>query len=687
MAVLSYLSHLRGLWLSRRIREGSTLRQATQPVPGDGTQELSSRAEAVPAGGIRAAVPGTLLAHVGAIKAVGDSLAWAAGIALAVVVRWDLVPTRLMAEAPRILIVLGVAVATQLAVGLAIGLYRNHWIFGSFEEIAVVVETAAMTLLLVLVASWLLRGHVPPVAIAFGATTAAVLVMVGIRYLWRLLELRRLQPAAGGRPVLIFGAGEGAEQLLNSLRRDPKSTYTPVAILDDDPSKANLRIKGVRVVGNRAQIAGAARAYGASLLVVAIPSADSGLIRSITDVGRAAGLDVRVLPATNELLDGHHSVTDIRTPTINDLLGRHPVQIDLRSVGDYLRDRRVLVTGAGGSIGSELCRQLARFHLADLIMVDRDESALHAVQLSLDGRGMLDSRSLVLMDIRERDAVRRLFLERRPHVVFHAAALKHLALLEMHPAEAVKSNVWGTRDLLEAALDAGVDRFVNISTDKAADPVSNLGLSKRVAERLTAHAARQTATGRYLSVRFGNVLGSRGSVLPAFQAQIERGGPIFVTHPEVSRYFMTIEEAVQLVIQAGAIGPSGSVMVLEMGEPVRILDVAKRMIGESGRDIEVVYSGLRPGEKLHEALFGAGERPRPASHPLLFEVDVPPLAPEAVSRLPIVGDEGAIRSALQRACALPTPVDADLSLIDLTEEERSIRAGVDAGGDEAASAL
>jgi FlaA1/EpsC-like NDP-sugar epimerase len=615
---------------------------------------------------IRSALPGTALAHVGATKGLGDSLAWVGGIWLAAAVRWDLLSAAFKVRLPRMLLLMALAIVVQMGVGALVGLYRNHWRFGSFEEVAVVVETVAATLGLLLCASWILGHHGLPVLVSLGAATAAACGMVGIRYVWRLFEQLRLRPGSGSRPVLIYGAGEGAEQLIHNLRRNPHSAYVPVAALDDDPGKANLRIKGVRVIGDRTEIARAAKLYGADLLVLAIPSASSGLIRSISSIARSAGLEVRVLPPTRELLDGHVSASDIRSPTIADLLGRHPVQIDLESAAAYLRNRRVLVTGAGGSIGSELCRQLARFGLEALIMVDRDESALHAVQLSLDGRGMLDSHDLVLLDIRERDAVHHLLLQRRPHVVFHAAALKHLALLELHPAEAVKSNVWGTRDLLDAAMAASVERFVNISTDKAADPISTLGLSKRIAERLTAHAARSTATGRYLSVRFGNVLGSRGSVLPAFQAQIERGGPVFVTHPEVSRYFMTIKEAVQLVIQAGAIAPAGSVMVLEMGDPVRIADVAKRMIAESGRDIEVVYTGLRPGEKLSEDLFSADEDAQPAAHPLLSKVDVPGLAPETVAGLPITGDPLVIRAALERVCALVPGAVGVCPLIDLT---------------------
>ena len=280
-----------------------------------------------------------------------------------------------------------------------------------------------------------------------------------------------------------------------------------------------------------------------------------------------------------------------------DLLGRHVIHTDVEQIAGYLAGRRVLVTGAGGSIGSELCRQIQRFQPAALIMLDRDESGLHEVQLSLEGRALLDSRRLVVCDIRDPDAVAAVFAEHRPDVVFHAGALKHLPLLEMWPAEAVKTNVLGTRRVIDSAVAHGVERFVNISSDKAANPTSVLGYTKRLVERLTA-AADARGAGTYLSVRFGNVLGSRGSVLSTFATQIDAGGPVTVTDPEVTRYFMTVEEAVELVVQAGAIGRGGEVLVLDMGKPVRIADVAEQLVAASKRPVPIVYTGLRPGEKL-----------------------------------------------------------------------------------------
>jgi len=376
-------------------------------------------------------------------------------------------------------------------------------------------------------------------------------------------------------------------------------------------------------------MARSAQDHRADALLIAIPSASAGLVTELSELAGAAGLPVKVLPPVSELFEGSVGVTDIRDVTAADLLGRREIDTDLDAIAGYVTGRRVLVTGAGGSIGSELCRQLYRFAPAELIMLDRDESALHAVQLSIEGRALLESPDLVLVDIRDQVALGELLAERRPHVVFHAAALKHLSLLERHPAEAVKTNVWGTLDLLEAASACGVERFVNISTDKAADPSSVLGYSKRIAERLTAHVALRERRA-FLSVRFGNVLGSRGSVLTTFQAQIENGGPVTVTHPDVTRFFMTVEEAVQLVIQAGAIGRPGDVLVLDMGEPVNIAHVARLLAARSERNVAIEFTGLRPGEKLHEVRLSTGEVDDRPIHPLISHVAAPPVEPGRV---------------------------------------------------------
>ena len=335
-------------------------------------------------------------------------------------------------------------------------------------------------------------------------------------------------------------------------------------------------------------------------------------------------------------------LADLRDLDITDLLGRRSVEVDIAAIAGYLTGRRVLVTGAGGSIGSELCRQINRFGPAELFMLDHDESGLHGTQLSIHGRAALDTPDVILADIREAHVLTELFADRRPEVVFHAAALKHLPMLEQYPDEAWKTNVIGTQNVLDAAWCSGALTFVNISTDKAVNPTSVLGRSKRIGERLVADAAAHRA-GTYLSVRFGNVLGSRGSVLVTFTEQLAAGGPITITHPDVTRFFMTIPEASQLVVHAAAIGRAGEVLVLDMGEPMRIEDVAHHLMEIAGRSVGIVYTGLRPGEKLHETLFGPGELDHRPFHPAVSHVAVPPLPMEwAKDHALLVGAEQAM---------------------------------------------
>ena len=399
----------------------------------------------------------------------------------------------------------------------------------------------------------------------------------------------------------------------------------PVGFLDDNPDTHRLSISGVPVLGGRDQLSQARTRTGATTLLIAIPSADSALISDISARARELSMEVKVLPAVQNLNERPLDTSDIRDLTDEDLLGRRKVVIDLQQISDYLVNRRVLVTGAGGSIGSELCRQLARFNPAELIMLDRDESALHEVQLSIHGRALLDTPQTVLADLRDEATINHIFDTRKPEVVFHAAALKHLPLLERYPLEAYQTNVLGTLTLLNAAQRTGVGVFVNISTDKAANPISVLGYSKRIAERVTAAVGQTAKSGKYMSVRFGNVLGSRGSVLMSFRDQIAKGGPLTVTHRGVTRYFMTISEAVQLVIQAGAIGSSGEALVLDMGTPVSIYDVAKQLVANSGKPVEIEIVGLRAGEKVHEELFGDGEIDTRPRHPLISHVPVLPV--------------------------------------------------------------
>jgi FlaA1/EpsC-like NDP-sugar epimerase len=450
--------------------------------------------------------------------------------------------------------------------------------------------------------------------------------MAAVRYLGRL---RRATGSRGERelqPTLIYGAGWLGQHLVGVMRSDATSPYTAVGFIDDDPALLGDSVDGVRVVGNLADIARVAQESGATAIVVSIARADGALLRRVSDLGAQLGLRVLVFPSLEEVLEGKSRLRDVRDIGIEDLIGRQPVNTDVESMAGYLKGKRILVTGAGGSIGSELCRQISKYAPEELIMLDRDETGLQGTQLLLEGHGLLTNNNIVLADIRDPDALDEVFRARRPTVVFHAAALKHLPMLERFPEEAWKTNVLGTLNVLRAAQAVDVDTFVNISTDKAANATSVLGHSKRLAERLTAWAARETGK-KYLSVRFGNVLGSRGSLVPVFAAMIEAGGPLTLTDREVTRFFMSIPEACHLVVQAGGIGGPGEVLILDMGEPVRILDIAERMIARSGKDIDIVVTGLREGEKLHEELVSDGELTHRPVHPKISHSSVSVLAP------------------------------------------------------------
>jgi FlaA1/EpsC-like NDP-sugar epimerase len=557
----------------------------------------------------------------------------------------------------------GIAVLTLVAsiltllLGSATGLYRGRYVVGSFDEVTAVAASfvpAAVAIVLVnsLVSPTLIPGGAVPTAGAI-----AILVALVPRYALRRSRDQGLGPdsTSAGR-TLVFGAGEAGAQIVRALLRDPQSQWLPVAFIDDDPLKRHRSVAGVRVMGGRSSIPEVARATQAAFLLVAVPSAEPGVKQEIAAIAAQSGLLTRILPPLSELVNVPVTVGLIREVTESDLLGRPQVDIDLEAVGAVLRDRVVLVTGAGGSIGSEICRQVKKFGPRALVMLDRDESALHGVQLSLEGSALLSDPSLVVADIRDRERVRAVFETWRPDVVFHAAALKHLPLLEMHAQEGIKTNVWGTSNVLEAARECGVGFFVNISTDKAADPVSVLGYTKLLAERLTADAAANAA-GKFVSVRFGNVLGSRGSVLLSFRAQIEAGGPVTVTHPDVTRYFMTTEESVLLVLQAAAIGGDGEVLVLDMGTPVRIDDVAKRLIAQSGRPVEVLYTGLRSGEKLHERLVGEQEIALIRGHPLIMHTKVARISPAAVATLDVTNLRAVATGATRRDTTADTAGD------------------------------
>ena len=581
-----------------------------------------------------------------------DILAWVLAVTIALVMRSYLqaAPDISKIVKDSLIRVLPMVSVVQAVTGYIVGIYRRRWRYGSFDEVKGLILSALITTIIL----WVIRffdtsvDAFPRSAIVAGGILGLFFTAAS-RYSWRLIREQLRRPSAqNSTKLLIYGAGEGGIQIVNTMLRNPSSQYLPVAFLDDNPKTHRLRISGVPVLGGRNEIAKVAQRTGASALLIAIPSADSTVVNEIVEIARNSKLNVKILPVVQSLDDRQVDAADIRDLTDEDLLGRRRVKIDLDEISQYLVNRRVLVTGAGGSIGSELCRQLVRFNPSEIIMLDRDESALHEVQLSIYGRALLDTPQTVLADLRDERAINEIFDSRKPQVVFHAAALKHLPLLERYPHEAYQTNVLGTATVLNAAQRTGVEVFVNISTDKAANPISVLGFSKKIAERLTADLASRTNQGKYISVRFGNVLGSRGSVLMSFRDQIAKGGPVTVTHRGVTRYFMTISEAVQLVVQAGAIGRTGEVLVLDMGKPVNIHDVAEQLVKNSGKPIKIEVVGLRVGEKVHEELFAEGETDERPRHPLISHVAAKPINQAILTKNPNDSRELMIKLAQEK---------------------------------------
>jgi FlaA1/EpsC-like NDP-sugar epimerase len=542
-----------------------------------------------------------VLASLGALWFL-DALAWLVAVLVATWIRQDLSWTTVQLGSA--LRSATVAAVLHFVFYLIAGRVRGRPEYGSLDELirvqCVAGVAAACLFLSTLRRPEILGPRSVPVIAFFVASTLLCCVRIVKRVAQRVSD----RPVAGA-PTVIVGAGAAGRRVVRLMSSNPRSLHLPVGLVDDDSSLVGMRIEGVRVCGTVDDLPRVMRELGSSTVVVAVPSAGSDFLGRVLGLVRGRGIEVLRLPSVNELF-GVVRLDDIQRIKPEDLLPREGVSFPMDDVAGLIRGKRILVTGAGGSIGSEIVRQVAGHHPEALFMLDRDESALHATQLSVDGRALLDSEQLVLADIRESERLIEVFRALRPDVVFHAAALKHLTLLERSPREAWKTNVVGTLNVLEAVEDAGVACLVNISTDKAADPISVLGLSKLIGERLVAGYGGHDGR-RCLSVRFGNVLGSRGSVLTTFAEQARRGSEIVVTDPEVTRYFMTIEEAVRLTLVAGAMGTDRSTLVLDMGDPVRIMDVALRFARSVEPNLPVVFSGLRPGEKMTEILVGVQE--------------------------------------------------------------------------------
>jgi dTDP-glucose 4,6-dehydratase len=555
-----------------------------------------------------------------------DVLSWVLAFLVVSLVLYDLTLTSVQWE--QSLLYLGVGILLFVAGGFASQIYLGRTHLGSFHDCLWVGSIAILDCVVLLMLLFVLKSV--PRGMALALPLLALVFLLAWRTMWRAIDATRQTHRAGSRHAqraLVYGAGVIGHEVINLSDIAKETPYNIVGLIDDNPSKRFLRINGRKILGTGTDLGKISKRLRVETVIFAISAPPASLIQEVSRECQAAGLTLVVVPPVREMIGGHVRLGQLRKADVADLLGRRPIETDINAISGYIRDKVVLITGAGGSIGSELSRQVLSLGPSKLVLLDRDETALHTVQLDLYGSGLLDSDEIVLCDIRDREALQAIFDHHQPEVVFHTAALKHLPMLERFPLEGWKTNVLGSNNVLHCAKNVGVQRFVNISTDKAADPTSVLGQTKRLAERLTACYAKVTGLP-YVSVRFGNVLGSRGSVLYTFRSQIARGGPVTVTHPDVTRFFMTIPEACQLVLQAGSIGHPGDVMVLDMGQPVRIVDVAQLLIAESGKDLEIVYTGLRPGEKLHEVLFSQREDCTPSEHPLISRNYVPPLCPD-----------------------------------------------------------
>jgi FlaA1/EpsC-like NDP-sugar epimerase len=517
----------------------------------------------------------------------------------------------------------------QAGILLWLGMYRGLWRYASLPDLRRILVAAVLGAMAIAVVIVVFRvGAVPRSVILLYPILLAVF-MGGSRVAyraWKEGHLRRLA-ADGGKRVIILGADAAAANLLKSLGRSPEWHF--VGLLDDDPRTRGREIQGVKVLGTLAQLPGIAQREQVELAVIAMPDRAHAERRRAVDLCRQANVPAMTVPSYEDLVTGKVTVSQLRRVELDDLLGRDPVQLDSHGLDGWLRGRAVLVTGAGGSIGAELCRQILRFEPAQLAALDATELALYALQQELGAERGATRLAYLVGDVKSVPRLEETLRAWRPSVVFHAAAYKHVPLMEEDNAwEAVRNNALGTWRTAEAAIRHGVEKFVLVSTDKAVNPTSVMGAAKRLAELLCQGLGGGRT--RFVAVRFGNVLGSTGSVIPKFRSQIAAGGPVTVTHPEIRRYFMSIPEAAQLVLQAGLMGQGGEIFVLDMGEPVKIVDLARELIRLSGLsedDVKIVFTGLRPGEKLYEELLADNERTLPTPHPKL-RVMKPQAAPD-----------------------------------------------------------
>jgi len=564
---------------------------------------------------------------------LGDIILTVTSVLASFALRLDLGPV-FTAYLPSAWIMIAVALILKPFIYYQLGLYRRYWVYASIREMGLIaVATAIASIMVALVVMMIMSLDV--VRIGFPRSVLGIdwllsLFSVGglrlsVRVLAETGQLsQKADGLAGTRRVVVVGAGSAGALVVREMQRNPQLHMMPVAFVDDDPEKIGKEIHGVMVEGALSEVTNVAEKKRAQEVVIAIPTAPGPAVRLVTTLCRQKGFPFLTMPGMYELIGGKVSINRLRQVNISDLLRREPARLDEELVGRVISGKRILVTGAGGSIGLELCRQAARWRPAQLVLLGHGENSIFEALLELREDFPDIPLMPIIADIRDVVRIEDVFREYRPEVVFHAAAHKHVPLMEANVEEAITNNVLGTKSVVDAALKCGTERLVLISTDKAVMPKSVMGATKRMAELIVKDAAHRTGKA-FAAVRFGNVLGSRGSIVPIFQRQIRRGGPVTVTHPEMKRYFMTIPEAVHLVLQAGSMGAGGELYVLRMGEQVRIVDLAEDLIRlsglEPGKDVEIVFTGVRPGEKLSEALWDDDIDYQRTEHPDIVQVE------------------------------------------------------------------
>lgn len=561
---------------------------------------------------------------------IGDIFFIAFSIVLAYVLRLELFEAFIIIYSKSMLWMIGISLLIRPIVYYFFGLYRRMWIYASIQELksislAVTVASAIVgIIMLVLFNNKVFIGF--PRSVIIIDWIQSIIFVGGLRFILRLLAESRVggsrtNSARNGKRVLIIGAGDAGALVVKELLRNPKLNLDPIGFLDDNKEKLNQQIHGIPVKGTLKDLDRLVTHNHISEVIIAIPGASGRIVRFVADVCQKRRISFRTMPGLYELLGGKVSISRLREVEISDLLRRESVKTNDERVGDILTNKKVLVTGAGGSIGSELCRQIARWNPAKLILLGHGENSIFETYLELQENYPDLIIEAVIADIRDGFRIEQEILKHKPQVIFHAAAHKHVPLMEKNIEECVMNNVLGTQNILKSSIRNNVDRLVFISTDKAIRPANVMGATKRLAEMLILDAAERTGKA-FSVVRFGNVLGSRGSVVPLFKRQIAQGGPITITHPEMKRYFMTIPEAVYLVLQASSIGKGGETFILNMGEQIKIVDLAKDLIRlsglEPGRDIEITYTGVREGEKLSEDLWNYGRRFSKTEHPDIY---------------------------------------------------------------------